>query len=357
LGGVSRVLVGLALGAGLCLAVTPAIIVGAYRIGLLDRPERYKAHRSATPLLGGTAVMLAFLPVALVLGGGLGRYAPIVVGVIMLWALGTLDDWRPVKPITRVAVEAGLAFWLWESGLGWSITGIDAVDVGLTIFWVVGAVNSFNLFDNLDGAAASMAAAAGLGIAAVGLMDENELIGVSGAALFGACVAFLRFNLARPAARIFLGDGGSMSIGFVVAALLMAALGSSEHASSVLVAGMLVGVPMLDTALVIVSRIRRRISVLDGGRDHLTHRVLGRLATPRRVAVTLFGLQTVISTVALVSMERGSADVIWAAVAYAGLSFAAIVLLEFVPWSIQAPRQLPQPATPAHERGAASRGR
>ena len=157
------------------------------------------------------------------------------------------------------------------------------------MLWVVAVVNAFNLFDNMDGAASSMACVVAGALAVLGLVNGDTWLSVVAAALCGACAGFLPHNLASPA-RIFLGDGGSMPIGFAVAALAMIGVGDAAREWQSLAMGLLfVGVPALDTGLVIVSRRRRGLSILTGGRDHLTHRARQRLQTARAVAITLGG--------------------------------------------------------------------
>src|SRR5215217_6206632 len=294
---------------------TPLAIRVADRYEFYDRPVGYKAHGRPTPYLGGAAVIGGFVFAVLLLAGHTERTLPLVLGVATLWALGTLDDRRTVSPRLRVAVEIALAALLWNAGLGWDLGAGAALDLAVTAFWVVAVVNAFNLFDNMDGAAPSMAAVVACGLAIFGIADGNTWLAVTSAALCGACAGFLPHNLASPA-RIFLGDGGSMPIGFAVAALAMIGVSDAAAAWQSLAMGLLfVGVPALDTALVVISRSRRRISILTGGRDHLTHRARQRLRTARAVALSLGGVQAVISTLALIAIQGSS-----------GLALAAVLL-------------------------------
>ncbi len=146
-------------------------------------------------------------------------------------------------------------------------------------------MNAFNLMDNLDGATGTVTAVAASGIGALAATGSAWALGAMALALAGACAGFLPYNLAKPA-RIFLGDGGSMPIGLIISALIMAMTPVGELGEVMVpIAVVLVGLPALDTALVIVSRRRRGVSVFSGGRDHLTHRLLAKLGTPRRVAL------------------------------------------------------------------------
>jgi UDP-GlcNAc:undecaprenyl-phosphate GlcNAc-1-phosphate transferase len=309
-------------------ATTPYAILIADRLQFYDRPAGYKGHGRATPYLGGAPVMIGFVLVLLLLAGRLERTAPLVGGVGVLWVLGTLDDRQSVSPAWRVIAELALGSMVWACGLGWNLHAGSAVDLGLTCLWVLGVVNAFNLFDNMDGAASTMALVVASGVALLGIVRGEAWLSVAAVALAGACLGFLPRNLCLPA-RIFLGDGGSMPLGFVVAVLVMVAAGTSALAwQSLPVALLLVGVPALDTSLVIVSRRRRGVSVLAGGRDHLTHRARKFLPSARAVALSLGAGQAVISVVAVLASRGGASFVAISASAYLLAGGGAIVLLE-----------------------------
>lgn len=316
----------------LVLAFTPAAIRVARRTGFLDRPQGYKQHDAATPYLGGSAVLLAVVISSLIFSTRLHWIGPMLLLVVPLWIVGTIDDRRHVAWWARVALEIAAGVVLWAVGLGWQVTGGDAVDLLLTCAWVVLVVNACNLMDNLDGAASSVAAACGVGIAILALTEDRENTAVLAAAITGASLAFLVYNLAGPA-RIFLGDGGSMPIGFLLATTSMRAAGSIGLDWWGVLAGiLLVGVLLLDTTLVVVSRRRRGVSVLTAGRDHFSHRLLARLRTPRVVAATLAAFQIVLSlAAALAAHARGA---VLAAVVVTGIVIGLVTIraLEGAHW-------------------------
>jgi len=268
---------------------------------------------------GGAAVLVGFIVGAVAVGGAAG-WLPVLTGCAAgLWLLGTIDDRFAVAPKWRLLAELGAAMALVMSGLGWETSGGGVIDFLITTIWIVGLVNAFNLMDNLDGACGTIGcvSAAGIGLLAA-IHGQSALAGLA-LALAGACAVFLRWNLARPA-KIFLGDGGSMPIGFLVAALGMA---TARHLragdANVLAAALLAGLPILDTALVSFSRTRRGVTILTGGRDHLTHRLLLALRSPRAVAATLALGQTMLCTLAIAGDDLGVA-------ALGGLSLGAVLL-------------------------------
>jgi UDP-GlcNAc:undecaprenyl-phosphate GlcNAc-1-phosphate transferase len=269
------------------LLLTPAAIALARRTGFYDHPVGYKGHRRPTPYLGGTAVVAALLLSAAIFGHAAAAFWPIAGGAVALWALGTIDDRYGLGPLTRLAIEVVAGGALFAAGVGWSVFGSEALNLALTVVFVAGVVNAYNLMDNMDGATGTVALVSSAVLGLLAAAYGNPALGAIALALAGACAGFLPFNLASPA-RIFLGDGGSVPIGFTLAATIMALPGGGRLGWALIpLAVLLVGLPALDTALVIVSRRRRGAGVFTGGRDHLTHRLRVKLGSPRRVALAL----------------------------------------------------------------------
>ncbi|HEX3512355.1 MAG TPA: O-antigen ligase family protein [Solirubrobacteraceae bacterium] len=323
-----RLAIGFALGATISFVATPYAIRLAGRLKFFDLPVGYKGHARPTPYLGGVAVVVALGVAIAATAASWGKTAPLLASVLTLCVVGTIDDRRSLSPLLRVVVELGLGVLIWRGGLGWHLHAGAAVDIVLTCAWVVGVVNAFNLFDNMDGAATTMALVVAGGAGLVGVVRGEEWVAASAACVCGSCAGFMPRNMAVPA-RIFLGDGGSMPLGFAVSVLVTTAAGTSTTTwRSLLVGILLIGIPVFDTSLVIVSRRRRGISVLQGGRDHLTHRALRHLPNPRAVALLLGALQAALSVVAVLASRGEAALVVIAASAYLLIAGAAIVVLD-----------------------------
>src|SRR4051794_11117529 len=307
----------------------PVAIQIAWRTRFLDHPLAYKQHAQPTPYLGGAAVIAAAVPAALILGGADSQVAWILAGAVLMAIVGTIDDRRTLGPLIRILVEAALAAGLWAIGLGWSAFNSDFASLALTIVWIVGLVNAFNLLDNLDGATGTVGMVCAAGAGTVALVYGGPPTAALAFALSGACAGFLIYNLSRPS-RIFLGDGGSMPIGFAVAAVLMAVSRDvgGLGAGAVVAVAPLVGLPILDTTLVMVSRARRGAPLLSGGCDHLTHRLLRVLGTTRLVAVALAVSQLALCAVGLTLLGAGATAVIATGIAYIVLGCAAIAVLD-----------------------------
>jgi UDP-GlcNAc:undecaprenyl-phosphate GlcNAc-1-phosphate transferase len=310
------------------LVFVPIAMRIALRTDFVDVPGGYKGHERVTPYLGGLAVVSAVGVALFFSGAATSRFAALFVWAFVLFVVGTIDDKRNLNPLTRLVIEIVAAAALWNYGLGWGVFDSDILNIALTVFWVVGLVNAFNLMDNMDGAASTVAGVCATGIAALGIVYGDimlALIGVSGA---GACLGFLRYNLAKPS-KIFLGDGGSMPLGFVVAGAVMASPGAQDFGwSAILALAPMVGLPILDTTLVVISRRRGGRPVLSGGRDHLTHRLTALLGSGRAVVVALAVVQATLCFMAVGLSQLSMAFVIVAAALFAVAGAFIIFVLE-----------------------------
>jgi UDP-GlcNAc:undecaprenyl-phosphate GlcNAc-1-phosphate transferase len=323
-----QLILAFALAAGLVQLTTPAVIRLALATGFLDHPVGYKKHFRPTPYLGGLGLMTAVLPVALVLGGG-SEVLVIAACAAGLCAVGIVDDRAHLGPGVRVFAEFAAALALWRADLGWQLWDAGVLNLALTTFWVVALVNAFNLMDNLDGATGTVGTVSGAGVGVLAATQGEVAISALAFALAGGCAGFLRFNLAQPS-RVFLGDGGSMPVGFIAAAGLTAVPGTEGFGTAAVFAVIpLVGLVVLDTALVVVSRVRRGVGVFTGGRDHLTHRLLDRVGTPQKVALALAAAQTALCTLGFLLFDSTIVTVFSAASAYVLLGAGTIALLEW----------------------------
>lgn len=291
--------------------LTPLAIKLAVKTSFFDLPAGYKGHKQPTPYLGGAAIVAGLL-VGIAAGGLHHHYVPVVVCAAVVWVMGTVDDKFSLPIVVRVAVEVAIGVVLALSGLGWQVFHTGAANDVLTVFWVLGVMNAFNLMDNMDGAAATTAAASAVGAAVIALLSDQRAPATLCLATAGACVGFLPRNLSKPA-RIFMGDGGSLPLGLLVAAMAMTSV-TREYLGpkGVVIGGLLVGLVIFDTTLVMISRSRNGRSVLSGGRDHTTHRLRQWLGTPRNVAITLAATQLGLCGVTIVVARAGGGWVLLA---------------------------------------------
>ena len=292
------------LAAGLVtLAGTPLIRRLALAADFVDRPQAaHKGHHHATPYLGGVGLIVAVLLALLFTARITPLTAVIALGGTFIGCLGLLDDHRSVGTLVRLAIEAGVAAVALAAGLRIHATDIPLIDGLITIVWIVGVTNAVNLLDNMDGLAAGVSAAAAGAIFALAVLSEQSVATTLAAGLVGACIGFLAHNK-RPAS-IFMGDTGSLFLGFVLAVVTIDVSPNLAPPTSFAVPVMLLAMPVLDTATVIICRLRRRRSVAQGGRDHLSHKLVARGLTPGVAVAVLVAVEAGAGALAVLAGRR-----------------------------------------------------
>ncbi|MGP3920754.1 glycosyltransferase family 4 protein [Nonomuraea sp. 10N515B] len=264
----------------------------ALRWDLTDRPSRRKAHASPTPYLGGIAIKLGTLvPAAAALGFADQRITAILLAAMAIGMVGLIDDVRPLQPFTKLAVEAVAAIGVVSSGVHVTLTG-GWLDGALTMLWMVVMVNSFNLLDNMDGALGTVTMVTAAFLAGTAFVSGEPSLGLLLIALACTSLGFLPHNWAP--AKIFMGDSGSLFIGFALAC--SAVLLVSGRGPDATIAGLLLPtfVATVDTGVVFLSRVRAGRSPLVGGTDHVSHR-LRRMGLRTRAVAVVLGLAAAVA--------------------------------------------------------------
>jgi UDP-GlcNAc:undecaprenyl-phosphate/decaprenyl-phosphate GlcNAc-1-phosphate transferase len=275
-----------ALPAFLALPVSATVILVLLRspaARLLVKPPRGDRWRMETmPIVGGIGIFAGVL-VALTVAAARGGFEPsgellgIVGGCAIVFLAGLWDDIRNLSPLGKLGAQIAAAALVIGTGTTVTIVGHGVVGAGIALFWLVGLTNAFNLLDNIDGLAATLAAlAAGFFALDAFFVHSNVEVLALSVAVVLACVGFLPFNL-RPGRRaaVFMGDSGSQVLGFALGALGLAAWQVAGTTVATLVLPLLVlGVPILDTALVTVLRLLEGRPIARGGRDHSSHRLV-----------------------------------------------------------------------------------
>ena len=299
---------------GLSVALTLVSERLARRFGLVARPVADRWHRQTIPMLGGIAIVVGTLVPAVVVARTSANFVALAIVATAMALVGLVDDVRRLSPQAKLLAQLLLGSVLLFLGFSLRLTGFPLADVLLTLFWVVGITNAFNLLDNMDGLSSTIA----IVTAAFRLLFfvwEGDLAGaLVTVAFIGAVGGFLTRNF--PPAKIFMGDTGSLFLGFFLAGLSLVADQSpySRGVAAVLIIPvLLLSIPIFDTAFVTVTRIMtgRRVGV--GGRDHTSHRL---------VAIGLSERQTVLFLALLAASAGGVAVLSYRA----GLGYAVVLL-------------------------------
>ena len=305
----------------LCLGLTPLVRGFARRTGRVAVPKDTRWHKKETALLGGVAIFASMIPawllMSFVLGwNGFGRpYLPLILCASGMFVLGLVDDLVNMDPQHKLAGQIVLASILIFFGFGLEWTSYRAVNLFLSILWIVGITNAFNLLDNMDGLSAGVAFIAGIFTFLLHYLGTapSEAVLLLTATYLGALLGFLIYNF-NPAS-IFMGDAGSLFIGFIMACLTVmggekAAGGSVAHLLSVIAIPILiVFIPILDTGFVSVMRKLFSRPVSQGGKDHSSHRMVAVGLSERRAVVVLYIFSVISGFIALElrHMESGLA--------------------------------------------------
>lgn len=341
-------LVAFAVALSASLGLTIPVRHFALRHGMVDRPGPRKVHVKPIPLLGGIAIYLGFvLAVLLTLRGEpQQQIAGILAGSTLLATVGLLDDGGILHHQVKLFIGMPLAAcFLLASGIRAQFFSVfvhgslgRALDAGFTIFWVVGITAAFSILDHMDGLCAGIAAVAAAFFTILAVINHRTLVGTLSAAALGAALGFLRWNF-NPA-KIFMGDGGAMFLGFLMATLgLKVSLNAAAFPASWLVPILILGVPIFDTAMVSISRLRRGLLPFTSpGKDHTAHRLANLGLGHRGAVVALYGLGGLLGCAGLLVPFISSAI----AYALAGgaliLGLIAVAILENVPYERQAPK-------------------
>jgi len=268
---------------------TPLVRYIALQLGILDHPSARKIHRAPVPLMGGAAIYIAFIA-ALALWGErsyVNEVVGIFVGATLVSLVGALDDSRGVGSYFKLLFQVVAACILVFSGV--QVRLFDGfLDIVLTLFWVVGVTNAFNLLDNMDGLSSGVATISAAFFTLLAAMSDQYLVGTLAAALCGACIGFLVYNW-NPA-RVFMGDTGSLFIGFLLAAVGINLRFPANTASITWMIPILVlALPIFDTALVCISRLRRGKNPLTtAGKDHVSHRLALQTGSQREAVLLCY---------------------------------------------------------------------
>ena len=276
-------------GAGFAALSASAVLTEvARRVGLrhelVDLPTGRKSHAQPTPNLGGAAIVLSTLFAVCLYQPRRDGVVLIVVACAVAAALvGLTDDLRPLSPTLRLGIETVLATLVALAGVRMPVFG-DPLDIAVTVVWIVVITNSCNLLDNMDGSAAAVGSVTAACLAATALAGSRD-VAVPLFALSAACGGFLVHNWAP--ARIFMGDCGSLFLGFMISSLSVQVHSAESAAPAVTGTVLFALVPALDTLVVLISRHSAGRPLLAGGTDHVSHRMCRLGLSTQQAAVVL----------------------------------------------------------------------
>ena len=319
--------------------LTPVMRKVAITKKIYDAPTAaHKTHKEPVPYLGGVAIIIGVVLISYgvaIINGFTGENFLLMTSVlapaIILGAIGLWDDMRNLRPAPRLLIQsaAGL-FTAWilisQDTIG-NPTNSTIIDALITSIWVVGICNSINFFDNLDGGAAGTVAVTSSALFILGFQGQQFMIAALSAVTAGATIGFLLWN--KSPARIYMGDAGALFLGVLIATLTIRLHPDTDVMwTSLATPVLLLAVPILDTSVAVISRIKRGISPFQGGHDHLSHRLIRGGLSRRTAAFSLWGLSGFFALCAI-AIPRTSENLEQIIVAVAALVWAVLFIKFF----------------------------
>ena len=291
-------------------ALTPLMRKIALATNIVDNPNAaHKSHKNAVPYLGGVAIIIGIISISystsLISNFTSTTFwlATSVLGpALLLGLIGLWDDLKNLKPLPRFIAQtvAGLftaAVLILGNNVG-NPTGSQIFDSIITVIWVVGICNSINFFDNLDGGAAGTVAISSIALAILALNGDQFLIAALSTVTAGATLGFLVWN--KSPAKIYMGDAGALFLGVLLATLTVRFEPNAQtQIGSYLIPILLLAIPILDTTVAVLSRVRRHLSPFQGGQDHLSHRLIRAGLSRKQAAFSLWSLSAFFAAVAI----------------------------------------------------------
>lgn len=278
------------LGFTITLITIPPLIRIAYKFNIMDRPEGRKAHGRATPILGGIGIYIGWILAYLVSGVNVAIEPSIIYGATVMLLLGLLDDIWDIRALYKLFIQIICASLVILSGLGLNF-GLGLLDIVLSIVWIVGITNAINLMDGLDGLAGGVATIASFIFGLIAYLAGNMSVFYLSLSLIGVSLAFLFYNFYP--AQTFMGDGGSLFLGFMLSLISMMVVNGSEGFQFVTVPVLVLGIPIYETGSSIIRRVMAGRSVMSADREHIHYRLLNRGMSHRNVVVFIYTLSAI----------------------------------------------------------------
>jgi UDP-GlcNAc:undecaprenyl-phosphate GlcNAc-1-phosphate transferase len=329
------------------VAGTPLVRKLAVKSGFIAVPKADRAHTEPTALMGGLAIYaaaiagwLSILTATSLTGNAfrLSEFASIIIGASLMAAIGLWDDRRALPAWAKLAAQLLPVIVIFVAGARVQLPifriGIwnEIINFIITTCWILYVTNALNYLDNADGVAAMTSATASAIFLLIAILNGQQLVSILAVAVLGASLSFARYNLPLPKSTIFMGDSGSLFLGFLLAVLgIKIRILSNTPEITWMVPIIVLGLPIFDTAMVFVSRTRRGVSFFRGGVDHTTHRLARMGMDKLSVAFAVSLITGALGLVAIFVTRASRAEAYMIFISLLVLAFYALWRIEFKP--------------------------
>ncbi|WP_409967299.1 MraY family glycosyltransferase [Bengtsoniella intestinalis] len=330
-------------------AMSPLVKSFAYKVGAIDVPkDARRMHKTPIPRLGGLAIFLGFMVSILLFADMTDQLKGILLGAVVIVILGVVDDITPLPAKLKFCVQILAALIpafhgvvvqavtnpnLFSPNPYWVLGGLS---IPMTVIWIVAITNAVNLIDGLDGLAIGVSAISATTVLVIALLVSEGQVAILMAALVGACVGFMPYNL-NPA-KMFMGDTGATFLGFILACISIQGLFKFYAVISFAVPFLILGLPIFDTAFAMTRRILKGQSPMVADRGHIHHRLIDMGLNQKQAVATLYVISAILGLSAVVLTTSGEVRAI--------ICFLALCVVALVAWRvvfhIEKPLQQPE---------------
>ena len=299
--------------------MTPVVKTFAYKVGAVDVPkDARRMHKVPIPRLGGLAIFIGFMVSVLILGGvrgGNGQMQSILLGSVIIVVLGVVDDIMALPAMLKFVVQIAAALIpalngvviqafsnpnIFSDSLYWVL---GPLSVPFTVLWIVAITNAVNLIDGLDGLANGVSAISATTMLVIALLASEAQVAIVMAALVGACVGFMPYNL-NPA-KMFMGDTGATFLGYILATMSIQGLFKFYAVISFAVPFLILGLPIFDTTFAFIRRLAHGQSPMHADRGHIHHRLIDMGLNQKQAVATLYVISAMLGLSAVVLTTGG----------------------------------------------------
>ncbi|SHJ85723.1 glycosyltransferase family 4 protein [Tepidibacter formicigenes] len=306
-----KMIIALVLSFGISYFSTPLAIKLAHKIGAIDIPkDSRRVHKNPIPRLGGIAIFLGFFITSIFLVKIDIKMIGILLGAALIVGMGIIDDTRDIKPKTKllgqivaavIVVICGVKIEFITNPFIRGISYLGILGIPITIFWIVGITNTVNLIDGLDGLAAGVSAISAITISFVAYISGQEISGILLLALAGGALGFLPYNF-NPA-KIFMGDTGSLFLGYILSVIAIEGAIKSAAALAIAIPILALGLPIFDTTFAIVRRKLNGKPIMQADKGHLHHRLLNKGLSQKQTVLILYAISLFLGLSAVLISE------------------------------------------------------
>ena len=284
-------LIALIISFSIVVLVTPLIIMIAKRTGMISQPQSNRWHSRPTALLGGIGIFIGVVSSIIWIGLLDSIYSGLVFGAVLIFISGLYDDVKGLRPYVKLIIHIIAGVLVMTSGVflgNGLLPGYIAIPI--TLLWVVGITNAMNLLDNMDGLCSGISGIIGLFLGIIFLLNDQSVLSLLSFTVSGAAFGFLVYNFSS--AKIFMGDSGSLFLGFLLSTIAL--MGTYETKSHVMLSLgiplLVMSLPIFDTTLVTISRKYFNRPISQGGRDHSSHRLIALGYSERKSLLVMYGI-------------------------------------------------------------------